>query len=212
MTWYLKTDSPIALNNPDTIQPLGAMRDNTVNHKFNWKLYDLFPNKKIAVLDLGCAGGGFVKSILFEGHVAVGLEGCDYNKVNKKMEWTDIPDNLFTCDVARPFLLNQGGDKPYKFNAVTAWEFFEHLDERELDICMENIRQHLKPGGLLICSISNFSSSYGSVQYHKTVQDEAWWNEFFTVRHNFKRRSDLEKYFNGDYVRHVRINMVLEGP
>lgn len=54
----LKTNYPLATSSPDFISPWGTRRDNSRNPRFNKKIYRLFPNKVIRVLDLGCSGGG----------------------------------------------------------------------------------------------------------------------------------------------------------
>src|SRR3990167_2627697 len=100
----VETDYPVALDSPDHLEPWGTKQDNSVNKRFNKKLIKLFghtPN----VLDLGCAGGGFVRSIIKQGGLAVGIEGSDYSKKIKRAEWAKIPDNLFTADITKPFKL-----------------------------------------------------------------------------------------------------------
>src|SRR4051812_40605701 len=99
----VKTSKPIAYDSPDHITPVGSARDNHLNHEFNRKLYQVFPIDRVRVLDLGCAGGGFVKSILAAGGFAIGIEGSDYSKVRKRAEWATIPDSLFTADMTEPF-------------------------------------------------------------------------------------------------------------
>lgn len=56
--FYLETNNRVVLTSFDFLFPSGAIRDNFKNHNFNQKLYRF----KGAILDLGCAGGGFVKS------------------------------------------------------------------------------------------------------------------------------------------------------
>ena len=55
------TDHPVAYTSPDYIMPWGTKRDNSVNPRFNQKLYNLFDGKFLKVLDLGCSGGGRFK-------------------------------------------------------------------------------------------------------------------------------------------------------
>ena len=54
-------------------------------------------------MDIGCSGGGFVYQFVTRGVFAVGVEGSDYSKKNKRSEWATIPDYLFTGDVTKPF-------------------------------------------------------------------------------------------------------------
>jgi 2-polyprenyl-3-methyl-5-hydroxy-6-metoxy-1,4-benzoquinol methylase len=69
----VKTNHPVAIYSPDHLFPHGTMRDNSSNPEFNKKLYELFPVKEVRLLDIGCSGGGLVKSILDDGGFAVGI-------------------------------------------------------------------------------------------------------------------------------------------
>jgi hypothetical protein len=104
--FVLKTNKPVAFDSPDHIVPRGTKYDNTRNMLFNKKLEALFGHRSLYVLDLGCAGGGFVKDCLEDGHFAVGLEGSDYSKKLERAEWRTIPANLFTCDITEDFSLS----------------------------------------------------------------------------------------------------------
>src|SRR5262249_52883832 len=148
---------PVAYDSPDHRFPTGTRRDNSRNRRFNVKLYQLlgrhmprvgprgawvyWPNIDLKVLDIGCAGGGFVKDCLDDGYLAVGLEGSDYSKKRNRAEWATIPDYLFTCDVTKDFdvvLRDGGGERRILFDAVTAWEVMEHIAERDLPKVAEN--------------------------------------------------------------------------
>jgi len=204
----LLTKHPIAINSPDHLHPLGTKNDSSVNQNFNNTLIALFQDK-IAVLDLGCAGGGMVETFIRQGHTAVGLEGSDYSQKIKRASWATIPNNLFTCDVVYPFTLTTDGDNPYQFDAVTAWEFFEHIAEADLEGVVDNIKRHLKAGGYLICSISSFNCMRQGVVYHQTLQKRPWWVNYFETR-GFKRRTDLESRFSQNWVRIVHYGLVME--
>lgn len=207
MKFHLITDHPVALTSLDHIYPCGTSRDNSINLDFNHKLYEMFPNNRIAVLDLGCAGGGMVKSFLDDGHIAVGLEGSDYSLKNQRAEWTTIPDNLFTCDITRHFILHTGDLLPYQFDVVTAWEVFEHIPEEGLHGMISNIRHHLKLNGLLIGSAMRSPWSENGIEYHVNCKPMEWWVDLF-MSNGFVRSNNLELYFERDWVRSVEMNFV----
>ncbi len=209
MSFHLITGHPVALDSPDHIQPRSTARDNSVNRAFNRKLYALFPGQKIAVLDFGCAGGGMVKSLLDDGHVAIGLEGSDYNLVHQRAEWATIPDHLFTCDVTQPFTLHAGDKQTFQFDAATAWEFLEHIKESDLPGVLDNMRRHLKPGGLVFGSTNDRGSVFQGVEHHLTRKPMGWWTELFK-QNDFEQRLDLERHFGMDWVRHVQFNFVFQ--
>lgn len=201
------TDHPVAWESRDHTHPGGTMMDNSRNHAFNEKLYALFPGRAMAVLDLGCAGGGFVKDCIDDGHAAVGIEGSDYSLVRKRAEWATIPENLFTADITHPFRVQWGGDitdgrneecwagEDVAFEAVTAWEVMEHIPEAGLPGLCDNVRRHLTADGLWIMSVSLQRGFH-----HMTVRPRTWWLGMF-AREGFANRDDLVAYFQNDWVR-----------
>lgn len=174
----------IAYDSPDHIVPWGTKRDNSRQRRFNQKLYQLFSSQSgsLWVLDLGCSGGGFVKDCLDDGCVAVGLEGSDFSKKLRRAEWRTIPEYLFTADITAPFEVIgkfQGGEKLLQFDVVTSWEVMEHIHERDLGAVVENVRRHLRPGGLWIMSVAVFDDFQQGVNLHQTVQPREWWVDKF---------------------------------
>jgi hypothetical protein len=189
----IETAKPVAVDSLDHTQPLGTIADNSKNPKFNAKLYELIPAKEVRLLDLGCAGGGLVRSILEDGGFAVGVEGSDISRNSKRAEWGIIPDWLFTADCTEPFQLCNG--KPLKFNVVTGWEFLEHIPQEKLPAVAENIRRHADPDALFIGSISRKAEPH-----HATVHDKGWWASFLAGE-GISRSLGLESHFGDDLVR-----------
>jgi SAM-dependent methyltransferase/quinol monooxygenase YgiN len=175
----VETDHPVAVDTDDSRFPWGAKNDNSICLKFNTRLYQLFPaRQRIAVLDLGCAGGGFVRSLIDDGHLAVGIEGCDLPKKNRLGEWGTIPHHLHTCDVTRPFeIKDRATGRRLRFDAITAWEVMEHIRDADLEAFCANLARHLADGGLFLCSVSTVDDGNPEVGavYHQTVQPREWW-------------------------------------
>ena len=205
MKFYLDTDYPVAKWSMDYIYPLGARQDCSINLDFNKKVYELYLGKTVSILDLGCAGGGMVHTFIMDGHIAVGLEGSDYDKKYKKFAWGMIPDNLFTCDCSRPFILHTGDGKPYQFDVITAWEFLEHIYTHDLPLLFMNINNHLKPNGLFLGSTTNTDPATKGVHHHVTRHGLDWWtNEF--EEHYLTRDKHMEEHFKDSWVRSVNNN------
>lgn len=212
--WYLDTEHPVAVDSYDHIDPnrkiVWCGDDLSYNLKFNAKLYKICP-PPISVLDFGCGSGNFVKTILDEGNEAVGLEGST-NPIDLKLTgWMTIPENLFTCDLTYPCILHKGDHIPHQFDVVTAWEFLEHIQEKDLPQVYQNVRAHLKDGGLFILSTpSNYTSiPRRGFDHHRTRKPWQWWIIQIT-KVGFLRRVDLNAHFGRDWVRPGNIREVYE--
>jgi SAM-dependent methyltransferase len=181
----LHTEHPIAVDSNDTLHPRGAKQDNSICLRFNQRLYQLFNRRPgLKVLDLGCAGGGLVRTLLDDGHFAVGLEGSDYPLLNQCGEWGTVPHHLFTCDITRPYTLTyQSTGQPIYFDVITAWEVMEHIPEERIAPLMTNIERHLAPGGWVLLSIATFLDwdPATGVVWHHTVEPRTWWEERFAA-------------------------------
>jgi 2-polyprenyl-3-methyl-5-hydroxy-6-metoxy-1,4-benzoquinol methylase len=175
----LETYYPLALDTDDSRFPWGAKNDNSISLQFNQKMYQLLgTEKRLRVLDLGCAGGGFVRSLLDDGHLAVGLEGSSYPKTTQSGEWGTIPHHLHTCDITKPFSLRDPSTGEIcQFDAITAWEVMEHIREQDLPELFANINKHLAADGHILFSVSTIedkNEEVGAV-YHLTVRPKDWW-------------------------------------
>jgi 2-polyprenyl-3-methyl-5-hydroxy-6-metoxy-1,4-benzoquinol methylase len=169
---HIKTDFPVALDSNDHIYPHGTKMDNHTNYLFNENIYRLFAGKEFKLMDLGCAGGGMVYDFVKDGHMAIGLEGSDYCLIRKQHAWGIIPAHLFTCDISRPFEVQDENDQKVLFDVITAWDVIEHVVPERTDAVIQNIVDHLKPDGYLICSIPSGGNpqertgSYGDPTWH----------------------------------------------
>jgi SAM-dependent methyltransferase len=175
---FLQTQHPLAYASDDYRWPRGAISDNSRNPLFNLKLNQIlgFP-EKIHLMDLGCAGGGFVRSMLEDGHTAIGLEGSDGPRRGLLGEWGNIPRHLFTCDITKEFSIVDPYGTLVAFDVITAWEVFEHIEETSINGLLQQIARHLRPGGYFICSIDLLPDGNpltGAV-YHRTLRPADWW-------------------------------------
>jgi hypothetical protein len=191
----IETEHPIAVDSLDHKQPLGSRIDNSSSRAFNRKLFELIPAKDVRLLDLGCSGGGFVRSILDAGGFAVGIEGSDFSMVRKRAEWGTIPQYLFTADATKPFTLRNCTPEPLQFNVVTGWEFWEHIPEACIAGVVENIVLHCAPGACFIGSISS-----NVEPHHCTAKPRQWWIDRF-ARCGWTFCHDLIEHFGENVVR-----------
>ena len=200
MKFFVDTERPVAVDSLDHLYPLGTKNDNSANLEFNKRLMKLIDHNPISVLDLGCAGGKMVKTFLDMKQIAVGIEGSDYSLKRKRAEWATIPDYLFTADATYPFTVHTGDHEPYKFDAVTAWEFVEHIEKDDLPKVMENVLRHSKPGAYMVVSTTDTVYNTIGVKHHRTCKPMGWWIKFFE-EYGFIYHKELESYFTKAWVR-----------
>jgi len=194
------TDKPVAVDSFDHLHPWGTKQDNSKNLGFNNKLFDWLPIENLRVLDIGCSGGGFVKTIHDAGGLAIGIEGSDYSKLRARAEWKTIPHRLFTADATAPFEViteRNGSREKIKFSLMTAWEFIEHIEESKLSGVFKNIEDHLDKDGVVIMSVSPNDDIINGVNLHRTVKPFDWWIEK-TESFGFKHHSSAVAYFSPD--------------
>lgn len=180
--FVLKSKEPVANNSHDHKWPRGTVLDNSLNREFNLKLYSFFDYRaNLKVLDLGCSGGGFVRSFLEDGHTAIGIEGSDTSKKLRSAEWDACPFHLFTADITSPFLLVRE-KTPILFDCITMWEVLEHIPENKLAILFENIKSHLSDDGIFVGSIDMApdGNPIKGITYHLTLKPKKWWLEKFS--------------------------------
>jgi 2-polyprenyl-3-methyl-5-hydroxy-6-metoxy-1,4-benzoquinol methylase len=200
--FVLKTDHAVAVHSDDHLWPHGTLHDNSSNRLFNVKLYDLLKYKPdLKLLDMGCSGGAFVRSVLEDGYTAVGLEGSDVSKKLSSAEWGVIPLHLFTCDITEPFQLEFSDGGRMLFDVITAWEVLEHIPKAVLKGLIQNIYTNLNSGGYFIASVANFPDENpltGAV-YHVTLEPRNWWISQF-LNHGFSEVV-RHKFITKDWVR-----------
>lgn len=201
------TDFPIAVSSPDHIVPWGTARDNSCNLRFNHKIIRLFEHLERfpKVLDLGCSGGGFVKSCINQGMQALGIEGSDFSKRNNRAEWPLLGAKaLFTADITRDFQV-QYNKTPFLFDVITSWEVMEHLSAERLSTVCANIGRHLEEHGLAIMSISSNEELVRGTKLHLTVQSKKKWIDTFE-KNNLYHMPKYASFFNTQYVRGPKQN------
>lgn len=176
----LNTDYQIAVDSNDHLNPHSTIEGISRPTFFVQDCISVL-GPDIKCLDLGAGAAGLVFEYAMNQVLAIGVDGSDFCRVNRVGYWPLLPNNLFTCDITKPFsFLSRNTQTLFEFDVITMWEVLEHIAERELPSLFSNIRRHLKKQGYFIGSISllKYVDSVGN-PYHVTLKPREWWKAKF---------------------------------
>lgn len=161
------------------------------NIAFHHKLYNMI-TKDAKILDIGCGHGESVEDFIIDGYCAVGIDVCPLFRQYSPI-WKNVNDNLFCCDVGKPFHFVED-DNLIKFDVITSWECFEHVKTDDIDQLIENVDNNSKSGTLLILSIGNTDE-----MNHRTLRPKQWWLEKLNKIHFVEK----DMNFGNDLIRNL---------
>lgn len=173
----IKTNFSVAYDSNDHLTPYGCVRDSNTNYYYIEEVSNYFNNKKLNVLDIGCAGGQLIIDHHNRGDVAVGIEGSSHalNGAGSK-NWQDYHNkNLFLCDASRPYEI-QDENTLLKFDYIQCWEVLEHIPTERLHLFLTNVKNHLNENGIFCGSISQVDCSSGT---HVSIFPKDRWTTIF---------------------------------
>ena len=142
-----------------------------------------FAGRKINVMDIGCAGGQLIVDFHKRGHLAIGLEGSDYNIKHSQFNWPVYHQKvLWTADLTKPLKIMDSQDDRILFDIISAWEVVEHIRPGELDIFFDNVLDQLKPDGIFVSSVNMGPDVRRDVNgnlviLHQSVFPEDYWKK-----------------------------------
>jgi len=177
MSIQVDTEFALSTDSSDHTNPFGVINDNNSNAEYINAVKKHFDSSPIKVLDLGCAGGAIVVDHLQAGDFAIGLEGSDAVLLGAgKENWNKYHnENLFLCDISRPFSINENSD-PILFDYIQTWEVLEHIPTDRLDIVLQNIKACTKNSSLFCGSIAMVPCVSGN---HVSVFPKEEWEKIF---------------------------------
>lgn len=208
----LKTDYPIAVDSNDHINP-GSTTEGISRPTFFVQNCISVLGQDIKCIDLGSGSAGLVFEYAMNQVLAVGVDGSDFCRVNRVGYWPLLPNNLFTCDITKPFsFLSHDSQSLINFDIITMWEVLEHIAEGDLPGLFNNICRHMGDNSYFMGSISlvEYCDCDGN-PYHVTLKPRDWWkakfienglvvldthpfNEKFFCRGNGPRFQDIHNY------------------
>jgi len=111
------------------------------------KKYGISPRQHPRILDIGCAGGAFLKAATNAGYTPVGVEPSRWMVKYAQRE--------LKVD-ARPGTLSEHSFPPASFDLISLWDVLEHLPEPAATLA--EINRLLRPGGYLIVNYPDIGS------------------------------------------------------
>jgi len=125
------------------------------SYKEKWSPRHIFHKKRIdslirlipvstRVLDAGCGSGVLCRLLSDKGCQVTGLD-----LVPARVAWCKklTPEGEFHSGDLRTFQLHQ------KFDVVVCSEVLEHFRSKDRNVALQNLAQHVEPGGLLIVTV-----------------------------------------------------------
>lgn len=102
---------------------------------------------KLSILDVGCAGGAFIKAAANLGFQPIGIELSRWLTQHGKEE--------YGLDI-RPGTLEEQNFQPESFDIITLWDVIEHLTDPYSVIARASLL--LRKGGILVINYPNYNS------------------------------------------------------
>jgi len=120
----------------------------------------LTPDRKAALLDLGCGQGHFLKYLDRQGYA--NLTGVDISPEQCRLAKAAVPSAALLEMNLFEFL----ADKTNGFDCISALDVIEHLEKTSVVGFLRAVHRALKPGGRLILQTPNAASPWGmAVRY-----------------------------------------------
>lgn len=108
------------------------------------------------VLDIGCAAGFFVRTMLEHGHDAIGIEPSDSIAAYARKTLGTDRVHVGDLDSAPQEVLQDG-----HFDLVTMWDVIEHIPDPQATL--DRARKLLAPGGKLLLETQNVGSRWAKI-------------------------------------------------
>ncbi|WP_299522699.1 class I SAM-dependent methyltransferase [uncultured Lutibacter sp.] len=144
----------------------------TLNKKLS--LINSFKTEQKNLLDVGCGTGDFLLNCKNNGWNVVGVEPNHQAK--------SLAESKLTASSISKVYTNLTDINSEKFDVITLWHVLEHVPN--LEVYILNLKQLLKPNGVLVVAVPNFKSY--DANYYKQ-----FWAAFDVPRHlwHFSKKS-----------------------
>jgi SAM-dependent methyltransferase len=146
----------------------------TIDASVKWLDEDIFPNKDIKILDLGCGPGLYTSRLAKLGYSITGIDysqrSINYAKEKAEEENLDIEyiyQNYLTIDYEEEFDV-----------IMLIYCDFGALTNEERDLLLKKIYQALKAGGIFITDVfSDKNKGNSDLGRHWELTDDGFWNK-----------------------------------
>jgi cyclopropane fatty-acyl-phospholipid synthase-like methyltransferase len=130
-----------------------------------------FPQVR-SILDVGSGAGSMSYFLRKEGYRVVTLDG---NPDTRDSPFVESGDHFVVRTDEDYHLINENGET-IKFDMITSFEHFEHIDPLKFDKFMENIKNHCHEGTVCWATAANYRfHNEGEAHIHCKVQPYSMW-------------------------------------
>jgi SAM-dependent methyltransferase len=147
-------------------------RDHDVSQNIAALLGAIAAKPPFTILDLGCGPGRDLKTFAHAGHVAIGLEAAP--------TFAAMARSFSGCDVWEQDLMKLNLP-PQRFDGIFANAVLFHVPKQELPRVLRELRDALKPAGVLFCSNPHGNNDEGwNRGRYGAYHDLESWRDFMT--------------------------------
>ena len=143
-------------------------RDHDVSQNIAAMLRHLRGTPPFRILDVGCGPGRDLKTLLELGHMPVGLDGC--------RAFVDMAHEATGCETLHQDFLDLALPAA-SFDAVFANATLFHVPSHDIRRVLTDLRDCLKPGGVLFCSNPRGNDEEGWDSAGESGRYGVWYRE-----------------------------------
>lgn len=158
------TRESIRIFYPDVFYEHREVESERRRYDLQAQVLDSYPPGR--VLDIGCAGGAFLKVLQERGWQACGMDLFESrNDCGLPVRYGELPELGYPSN---------------DFDVVTAWAVFEHLHDPKAYFL--EVGRALKPGGRFICLVTNVNSVWSRLAYCEDIPRHLYFYSPRTLR------------------------------
>ena len=164
-----------------------------------------YPDAK-KILDIG-SGAGNLRYCLKELNPDLLVVTIDGNRESINGPFID-KDRHITARTDVDYTIVDENNEVAKFDLITCYEHFEHIEDQYFDIFLKNMKKHASKDAVLLASVADYS-----IPVHPNIKSYSEWDRLLSqdygmtkINQNLLTRENYELRFRETYELHYKIN------